>query len=263
MAYAIEQDNYRSKRSYVSTSAFNGSIYSYVTALNTSTFKQEGKLVAITTSPNGATLSATNCPAGRVLRENGRKLYPGVNPGLLSGDTYQGTANFQAATEAANHMWVGVFDSVTGVKGFINPNASTFAVYNSDKSLENVDIYETNGTGVFSGRFPSRTVTASGVTTVLTLTTGAQVVNGVVSQAPGAAQAVNLPSTASILAAMGPTVGTSAEFVYINTSGANIATITAGDGSTTFVGAVTVAVSSSARFIVTVASATTVILYRA
>lgn len=147
MAYALEQDNYRSKRSYVSTSSFNGSIYTYATALNPTTFREEGRLTAITTSPSGVTLTATNCPAGRVLRENGRKLYPGVNPGLLSGDTFQGAANFQGATEAANHMWVGVFDAVTGVKGFINPNASTFSVYNSDKSLEVVDIYETNGAG--------------------------------------------------------------------------------------------------------------------
>jgi len=148
MAYAIKQDNYRSKRSYISTQAFNGSIYSYVSALNTTNFKQEGKLVAITTSPAGVTLSATNCPAGRVLRENGRKLYPNANPGLLSGDTYQGVANFQGATEAANHFWVGVFDAVTGVKGFINPNAATFAIYNSDKPVDLVDVYETNGTGV-------------------------------------------------------------------------------------------------------------------
>lgn len=166
MAYALEQDNYRSKRSYVSTSSFNGSIYTYTTALNPTTFRQEGRLTAITTSPSGVTLTATNCPAGRVLRENGRKLYPGVNAGLLSGDTFQGAANFQGATEAANHMWVGVFDSVTGVKGFINPNASTFSVYNSDKSLEVVDIYETNGTGVnksivVGGQIRSSTVTSA------------------------------------------------------------------------------------------------------
>jgi len=180
MAYALEQDNYRSKRSYVSTGAFNGSIYSYVTALNPSTFKQEGRLAAITTSPTGVTLTATNCPAGRILRENGRKLYPGVNVGLLSGDSYQGTANFQGATEAANKFWVGVFDAVTGVKGFINPNASTFDVYNSDKSLEVVDVLETNGAGVnknlvVSGSVSAgTTVTAVGQIRSSTVTSGTQ-----------------------------------------------------------------------------------------
>ena len=49
MAYALEQDNYRSKRSYVSTGAFNGSIYSYVTELNPTTFRQEGRLRVLVT----------------------------------------------------------------------------------------------------------------------------------------------------------------------------------------------------------------------
>lgn len=263
MAYAIDQDNYRSKRSYVSTGPFNSAIYTYTSALNPTTFRQEGRLALVTASPSGVALTAVNCPAGRILRENGRRLYPSANPGLLSGDSFQGVANFQGNTEAANHFWVGVFDAVTGVKGFINPNASTFNVFNSDKSLEVVDVYETNGTGVTGGRFPLRTVTASAVTTALTLT-AAQTVNGVVSQAPGSgALAVNLPSTATILAAMGGTVGATAEFVYINTSGTNSAVITAGDASTTLVGSATVALTTSGRFIVTVATATTVILYRA
>ena len=258
MAYAIEQDNYRSKRSYVTTSAFNLAIYTYTTALNSTSFKQEGKLALVTTSPSGVTLTSTNCPAGRILRENGRKLFPSVNPGLLSGDTYQGVANFQGATDAANHMWVGVFDSVTGVKGFINPNASTFSVYNSDKSLEVVDIYETNGAGVTGGRFPLRTVTALG-TGAATLT-APQLVNGVASQAAAGTQNLTLPATSAILAAMGTTVGATAEFVYVNTA-AQAVTVTAGDASTTFVGSVAVN-NTSARFIITVASATTVVVYR-
>lgn len=268
MAYAIEQDNYRSKRSYVSTSPFNGSIYTYQQALNPTTLREEGRLVAITTSPTGVTLSATNCPAGRILRENGRKLYPGANPGLLSGDTYQGAANFQGATEAANHFWVGVFDAVTGVKGFINPNASTFTVYNSDKSLEVVDVYETNGTGVTGGRFPLKTVTPASSTGVADLTlTAAQTVNGIVVHAPGTStRVVTLPSTAAILAAMGATVGATAEFVYVNT-GSQTATVTALTG-TTFVNTTSSSTSSvltgtSVRFILTIDSATTVIIYRA
>jgi hypothetical protein len=145
MAYALEQDNYRSKRSYVTTGPFQNNIYSYVTALNPTTFRQEGRLSVITTSPTGVTLTATNCPGGRVLRENGRKLYPGVNVGLAVGDTYLGAT---VGTTTTNHFWVGVFDAVTGVKGFINPNSSRFIVYNSDKPLEIVDQDETNGTGV-------------------------------------------------------------------------------------------------------------------
>ena len=131
-----------SKRSYISTSAFNGIIYSYTTTLNTSNFKQEGRLAALTTLPSGATITATNCPAGRILRETGRKLFPGANPGLAVGDSYQGTV---VGTSVTNHMWVLVFDSVTGLRGFIDPNASQFAVYNSDRNPAFVDVAETAG----------------------------------------------------------------------------------------------------------------------
>jgi len=143
MAYALEQDNYRSKRSYLATTAFDTAFFTYTTSVNPSTLRQEGKLSAVTL--NGQALTAAQCPAGRVLRENGRKLYPGVNAGLAVGDTYQGAV---VGTTATNHFWVGVFDAVTGAKGFINPNVSTFVVYNSDKSLEVVDQDETNQTGV-------------------------------------------------------------------------------------------------------------------
>jgi len=239
MAYAIEQDNYRSKRSYVSTSAFNGSIYSYVTSLNTSTFKQEGKLVAITTSPNGATLSATNCPAGRILRENGRKLYPSVNPGLLSGDTYQGTANIQGATDATNHMWVGVFDALTGVKGFINPNSNTFAVYNSDKSLELVDANETNG---FGGATASNLVVNSGnlgtTTSYGTGLVGYSGIAGSVTQQTSKATAVTLhkPTGLITLSSAQLNLATTVAFTLTNsylTSTSDIIIVTPVSGAAT------------------------------
>lgn len=187
MAYAVQQDNYRSKRSYVSTASFNGSIYSYVTALNPTTFRQEGRLVAITTSPDGVTLSQSNCPAGRVLRENGRKLYPGVNPGLAVGDTYQGSV---VGTTTTNHFWVGVFDAVTGVKGFINPNSVLFTVFNSDKSLEIVDQDETVAGLVSRTTFASGSATlASGTVTVtsnaLTSSSKIMLTRGAVSGVPG------------------------------------------------------------------------------
>ena len=108
-----------SKRSYITTSAFNTSIYTYTTRLNTSNFKYEGQLAVVSTLPSGAALSATNCPAGRILRELGNKLYPGVHPGLAVGDTYNGAV---VGTTATNHYWVKVFDAITGVRGYIDPN---------------------------------------------------------------------------------------------------------------------------------------------
>jgi len=131
-----------SKRSYITTTPFNTSIFTYTTRLNTSNFKNEGQLAVVSALPSGAALTATNCPAGRILRESGRKIYPGANPGLAVGDTYSGTT---VGTTATNHMWVLVFDSVTGLRGFIDPNAPGFAVYNSDRNAAYVDLGEQTG----------------------------------------------------------------------------------------------------------------------
>lgn len=69
---------------------------------------------------NGAlsTLSSAtelNCPKGRVLRETGRKLYPGINPGVSS-------------------MMVSVYDDTTMFNGFIDPNSALYTVFNGDKA---------------------------------------------------------------------------------------------------------------------------------
>jgi len=92
---------------YITTAAFNTYFYSYSTSINSS-LETVGTLSAVT----GAT--AINCPAGRVLRENGRKLYPNANPGIT---TYM----------------VGVYDPETYFNGFIDPNAQVFQIYNTDK----------------------------------------------------------------------------------------------------------------------------------
>ena len=131
-----------SKRSYITTAPFNASIYSYSTRLNASAFKNEGKLSVVSTLPSGEALSTTNCPAGRILRETGRKLYPGANPGLQVGDVYNGAI---VGTSATQHLWVYVYDIVTGLRGYIDPNATIFAVYNSDRNNAFVDLGEQTG----------------------------------------------------------------------------------------------------------------------
>jgi hypothetical protein len=261
-----------SKRSYITTTPFNTSIFTYTTRLNTSNFKNEGQLAVVSALPSGAALTATNCPAGRILRESGRKIYPGANPGLAVGDTYNGTT---VGTTATNHMWVLVFDSVTGLRGFIDPNAPGFAVYNSDRNAAYVDLGEQTGgapTRLGQSVFTSGNITTTGgsviqyklVTTLGTsgasTLTAAQTVGGVVTQTSTGAQALNLPATSALIAAMGSTVGTTCELTYINLA-ANAVTLTAGDGSTTIVGSAVVN-NTSARFIIAIATATTVVVYR-
>ena len=100
--------------SYISTDAFDDNFFNYVITSSAPTFVKVGSLVAVT----GAT--SLNCPAGRILRENGKKLYPGAHPGV-------------------NTYMVGVFDNVSGLKGYINPNDPMFAPYNTERPLDQKD----------------------------------------------------------------------------------------------------------------------------
>jgi hypothetical protein len=98
----------RSKRSYMSVASFETAFFTYTVAMNTTTFVNTGTLTTV----SGAT--AANCPKGRVLRENGKKLFPDANPGITI-------------------YMVGVYDAITGFSGFIDPNGPIFTTYNSDK----------------------------------------------------------------------------------------------------------------------------------
>ena len=96
-----------SRRSYVAVKDFNNSDFSSYTVAMNSSYVNIGTLSAVTTD-------AALAPKGRVLRENGRKLYPGANPGVT-------------------RYLVGVYDSETSLSGFIDPNSPTFTVFNSDR----------------------------------------------------------------------------------------------------------------------------------
>jgi hypothetical protein len=95
------------RRSYMATRSFEDDFYSYTTSINPTTFARVGTLAPVTAD-------ATKCPQGRILRENGRKLYPGAYPGVTE-------------------YMVGVYDAQTGLSGFINPNSAVFLVLNGDK----------------------------------------------------------------------------------------------------------------------------------
>ena len=98
-----------SSLSYISTAVFNSNFFTYtVTTGNAPAFARTGTLTAVL----GATY--LNCPAGRVLRENGKKLFP---------NAYNGVTTYM----------VGVYDSYSFLNGFINPNDPTFAPYNTDR----------------------------------------------------------------------------------------------------------------------------------
>jgi hypothetical protein len=180
-------------KSYVATLAFNNDFFTYATSMDPKTFNTRGALTSNTALKNGVVVSvaAGDCPAGRILRENGRKLYPGAHNGVST-------------------VMVGVFDNQAMQSGFIDPNSPLFAVYSTDRPNYLVDAVDpaggltdqsapvlTNGSVVADGQVRSSTVkaltTVSNATTldvslgqVFTMTTSANVTISVTNVSPGA-----------------------------------------------------------------------------
>ena len=111
---ALTSEKNTSRLSYITVAAFNTAIYTYTQT--TTNYVTTGTLAANVINPlTGVTVTAGDCPAGRVLRETGRKLY--------ATSAYPGVTTYM----------VSVYDSVLGVNGFIDPNSTLFAIYNVDK----------------------------------------------------------------------------------------------------------------------------------
>ena len=114
---------------YIATAAYGDNIFTYTTSQNATTFVYSGTLQSLL---NAGTVTGSTAPVGRILRTNGRKLFPGANPCSSIITTAGGTV---AVTEIRSQM-VGVIDVVTGISGFIDPNDSLFAIYNVDKAID-------------------------------------------------------------------------------------------------------------------------------
>jgi hypothetical protein len=143
------------RRAYITTSAFNSDLYTYTITTNPTTLVKTGTLAANVT---GAT--ASTCPANRILRENGRRLYPDANPQIST-------------------LLVGVYDAVSGLNGFIDPNSPKFAIFNSDKANYMGNGIDPNGgltdqgAPVYTrGTITSGAIAATGAITATTTVTG-------------------------------------------------------------------------------------------
>ena len=112
-----EWSTYTSK-SFITTQTFNTELYSYtLTRSGTPPFAATGSLL-------GSGASAANCPAGRVLHTNGKKLTPGANPM----NAFTG-----GATVTSAKFMVGVYDPESMLNGYIDPTSPTFAVYDKNR----------------------------------------------------------------------------------------------------------------------------------
>lgn len=98
--------NKQPQKAFITTAPFNTKLFTYTTSLNTS-FQTVGSLVVNTAATAG------NCPANRVLHANGKTLIPGVNPNVTK-------------------PYIGVFDSVSGLNGFVDGTDPVFATYDAN-----------------------------------------------------------------------------------------------------------------------------------
>jgi len=231
MAHTYVGNGPHSKRSYISTAAFSGDIWAYERQVNSTTFKGEGRLVAATL-PSGTALTAALCPAGRILREAGRKLFPGTHPGLVATDTWNSTA-VGTNTSYTGHMMVLVFDAVTGLKGYIDPNNEIFAVYNSDRANDFVDAVENPSTGGAPTRLGQSIYTAGNVVlapVTITLTAGTVAYNFVTN--PGTVYTTSLLGAAAAVTLQASAVPAAGTLIYLrilgNASGTNAVTLNTG-----------------------------------
>lgn len=105
-----------SRRQYVSAGVFNNNFFTYRTFLDAN-LRTRGSLTTAT--------SAGNCPAGRILRETGKKLTGVTHPDLQD-----------PTTSTVYTFLVGVYDVTSGVNGFIDPNCPLFAPFTTDKTYQ-------------------------------------------------------------------------------------------------------------------------------
>lgn len=112
------------RRSYITTGTFHTDIFKYTTALSSS-YVTVGTLTTLDALGTG---TASNCPGNRVLRENGRVLNPDANP--VSTLVKSGSS----AAFTLQAVLVGVYDAISGLSGFIDPNSSKFQLYNGSRT---------------------------------------------------------------------------------------------------------------------------------
>jgi hypothetical protein len=94
-----------SKKSYITTSDYSDYFYSYTIRTNPDLTKTGVWSVAS---------GDIDLSGGDILRENGKRLIPGIHPDV-------------------DQLYVGVYDAKTFRAGYINPNDIVFQVYNEDK----------------------------------------------------------------------------------------------------------------------------------
>lgn len=121
------------RKSYITTEAPNGHIYSYTKSYNDATYTWSGSFSVVT-------LPTEYNVAGIVLRETGKKLYEGANPGV----TKYMVGVFIVDQDGNN------FSSGLGSM-FIDPNCSVFAQFNGQRPIYIPTAQDDSGAGLDLG----------------------------------------------------------------------------------------------------------------
>jgi hypothetical protein len=103
-----------------------GALFTYSTSLN-SQFQTVGSLVF------NAGSTAGNSQTGRVLHANGKVLIPNVHPGGGAG-VNPSTGATGTTPNPLPFPMIGVYDPVSGLNGYINPQDPTWATYDASLS---------------------------------------------------------------------------------------------------------------------------------
>lgn len=111
-----------SRRSYTSVGSFGLAFFKYSYAMNPQTLVEQGVLTVY--GPNN------DCPPGRILYENGKKIVPPQSsfPPIM-------IAGLGPEPYPLNSYMVGVFDPQSGLSGYIDPNSVNFAINSTDKPV--------------------------------------------------------------------------------------------------------------------------------
>jgi hypothetical protein len=133
----------QSTKTYQSTAPFNTKLFVYSTSINSSLVT----VGSLTVNPNA---TAANCPMNRVLQTNGKFLLPGVHPNI-------------------SQPYIGVYDPISQLNGYIDPADPTFSVYdvNFPPSMYNLGISSPTatlagqGTGVRTGNDSGQLIQAT------------------------------------------------------------------------------------------------------
>jgi hypothetical protein len=137
---SVSHGNYpqQPRTAYITTANYSNVFFSYTTSLNAS-YVTVGSLTTV------SGVNSSNTPAGDYLYANGKKLYPGANPGISS-------------------FLVGVYSPTSGLNGYIDPNGSVFSPLHSGKPYQTQVqsstgdyVYNADNSGVEDSGVPVRT----------------------------------------------------------------------------------------------------------